>query len=202
MTDLVLASASPRRAELLRSAGRTPQIRPTACDETPRPHEPAVSYACRIAAAKLQAAQQALSAGPESNLNLAVLAADTVVWRAEDAQPIGKPTTRDDALAILERLLGADHFVTTAWALARGDRRMVRHETTRVWMRHPGAATVQDYLATDEWTDKAGGYGIQGTAAGWVTRIEGSYTNVVGLPLAQVLAALDGEDGDGDGEVG
>lgn len=182
---LVLASGSPRRADLLRSAGLEPRIEPVRCDETPRPHEPAVAYARRIAGAKLDAA---LGRGaPE----LPVLVADTVVWSERTAEPLGKPRDREHARAVLRELVGASHFVTTAWALARPRLpARLEHETTRVWMRSTTETELEAYLDTGEWRDKAGGYGIQGHAAGLVTRIEGSYTNVVGLPLAQVLDAL------------
>ena len=123
----------------------------------------------------------------------ATLAADTVVWSATTAEPLGKPRDREHARQGLRQLVGADHFVTTAWALARpGHAPDLHHETTRVWMRPLPDDELERYLDTDEWRDKAGGYGIQGHAAGLVTRVEGSYTNVVGLPLAQVLAALAG----------
>ena len=92
---------------------------------------------------------------------------------------------------MLQQLGGGDHFVTTGWALARpGAPVHLTHETTRVWMRAIDEDELSAYLETGEWTDKAGGYGIQGHAAGLVVRIEGSYTNVVGLPLAQVLEEL------------
>lgn len=185
VTSLVLASASPRRLELLRSAGLSVQVHPTHCDERPRPHEPAVAYARRIAAAKLAAALEG-ARWPHPTL-----AADTVVWLAATAEPLGKPRDRDHARRTLRRLLGTDHLVTTAWALARpGTEPTVAHETTRVWMRALSDEALERHLDAEDWRDKAGGYGIQGHAAGLVTRIEGSYTNVVGLPLAQVLVAL------------
>jgi septum formation protein len=182
---LVLASRSPRRVELLRSAGLHVEVQPIDCDETPQPGEPAVAYARRIAAAKLSTAL-AHATWPHPTLT-----ADTVVWSELGAAPLGKPRDRDHARQVLQGLVGADHFVTTAWALARpGADPRLAHETTRVWMRPLPPAALERYLDTDEWRDKAGGYGIQGHAAGLVTRIEGSYTNVVGLPLAQVLDAL------------
>lgn len=182
---LVLASASPRRAALLRSAGLHVEVRPVDCDERPHAGEPAVAYARRIAAAKLEAAL-ARASWPHPTL-----AADTVVWSETTAAPLGKPADREHARQVLRRLLGADHFVTTAWALAQpGAPPHLAHETTRVWMRAPTDDELERYLDTDEWRDKAGGYGIQGHAAGLVLRVEGSYTNVVGLPLAQVLQAL------------
>lgn len=185
---LVLASASPRRATLLASAGIEPTVAPVDCDETPRPGEQAVPYARRIADAKLAAA---LVAHVPARDGAAVLVADTVVWR-DDGAAIGKPRDRANALAIITALTSGDpHNVTTAWALARPDGTTVRHsETTRVFMRTLSPAEREAYLTTDQWRDKAGGYGIQAAAASFVTRIEGSYTNVVGLPLAQVVAAL------------
>lgn len=187
MITLVLASRSPRRVELLRAAGVRVEVRPVDCDETPYSGEPAVAYARRIAAAKLSAAL----AG--ATWPFPTLAADTVVWSATTAEPLGKPRDREHARQGLRQLVGADHFVTTAWALARpGHAPDLHHETTRVWMRPLPDDELERYLDTDEWRDKAGGYGIQGHAAGLVTRVEGSYTNVVGLPLAQVLAALAG----------
>ena len=159
--------------------------RPVDCDETPLPGEPAVALARRLARRKL-----AHSLGDEPAA-APTLAADTVVWSATNAQPLGKPVDREHARRMLEQLAGGDHFVTTAWALARPSAPVrLEHETTRVWMRPVDDATLSAYLDTGEWSDKAGGYGIQGHAAGLVLRIEGSYTNVVGLPLAQVLTAL------------
>lgn len=197
MLDLILASASPRRADLLRSAGLRIRILPTNCDETPRPHEPAVAYARRIAEAKLAAALHALESEPDGAASRhSVLTADTVVWPEQTAVPLGKPRDRAHALTMLRGLVGRDHFVTTAWALRRpGVPVHLAHETTRVFMRSPGEAELTAYLDTNEWCDKAGGYGIQGHAAGLVTHLAGSYTNVVGLPLAQVLEALRDEGG-------
>lgn len=185
MTTLVLASRSPRRAALLRSAGIDVHVHPADCDERPLPGELAVAHARRVAAAKLSTAL-AQATWPH-----ATLAADTVVWCEPIAAPLGKPRDRDHARQVLRQLVGTDHLVTTAWALARPGRDpLVAHETTRVWMRPLDDDALERYLDTDEWRDKAGGYGIQGHAAGLVLRIEGSYTSVVGLPLAQVLQAL------------
>lgn len=202
MLDLVLASGSPRRLALLRSAGLQVQARPVDCDETPLPHEAAVALARRLARAKLDAALGREPAAPPPNAirtatalgpasTPPILTADTVVWRATTAAPLGKPRDRSDARQMLQQLSGGDHFVTTAWALARPRAPVtLAHETTRVWMRALDEDELAAYLDTDEWSDKAGGYGIQGHAAGLVLRLEGSYTNVVGLPLAQVLQAL------------
>lgn len=182
---VVLASASPRRAALLRSAGIELVIAPVQCDETPHASEQAMAYAQRIAALKLAAAlARDREAAP-------VLVADTVVWQ-EDGVPLGKPTSRENAAQMIRALTcGSPHHVTTAWAIAWPDgTQHAQSETTLVTMRPLLGRELLAYLHSGEWCDKAGGYGIQGFAGGFVTRIEGSYTNVVGLPLSQVIAAL------------
>jgi septum formation protein len=184
---LILASASPRRADLLRSAGIAFVPAPVDCDEAWRAGEAPPSYAERVARAK---AELALRPGA------AVLAADTTVWLEGQVEPLGKPADRAAAAATLGRLAGRAHFVTTAVALvdARADapRWHSLAVTTTVWFRPLTPAEIGAYLDADEWRDKAGGYGIQGRAAGLVRRIEGSYTNVVGLPLAEVVELLQG----------
>lgn len=185
---LVLASASPRRAELLRTAGLRPTVAPVDGDETWRPGEPPAAYAARVARHK---AELALPHHPGA----IILAADTTVWLTAADPPIGKPADRADAAATLQALTAASqHFVTTAFAIA--DTRatpvtwLERQVTTRVCMRRLAPDELERYLDSDDWRDKAGGYGIQSRAAGIVTAIEGSYTAVVGLPLAEVLVAL------------
>lgn len=156
------------------------------CDETPIPGETPVPYARRVARAKLDAAL----ALPET-AGHRVLAADTIVWVEGEAQPLGKPRDPADCARMLQAIGTPNgHCVTTAWALGRGPDVEVHTETTRVWFRPLTEAERDAYLQTAAWQDKAGGYGIQAEAAGWVTRLEGSYTNVVGLPVAQVLARL------------
>jgi septum formation protein len=184
-SPLVLASASPRRATLLRDAGVSVEVRPVDCDETPRPREAPVPYARRIAEAKLTAALP--NAGGRR-----VLAADTIVWLEAQGTPLGKPTDATACAKMLHALTApGGHFVTTAWATGTSLKDIEVHdETTAVWFRPLQPEEVQTYLRTDAWRDKAGGYGIQAEAASWVTRIEGSYTNVVGLPVAQVVARL------------
>lgn len=184
---LILASASPRRAELLAAAGIAFTAAPVDCDEGWRPGESPPDYARRIARAKAELAVQP---------GAIVLAADTTVWLEGQAEPIGKPPDRPAAAATLGRLAGVGHQVTTAFALADAragaPRWQVEAVTTAVWIRTLSPGEIARYLDTEEWRDKAGGYGIQGRAAGLVRRIEGSYTNVVGLPLAEVIAALQG----------
>ncbi len=182
---LVLASGSPRRVELLTRVGLRFERRAVACDETPRRGEHPVALARRLAVAKAEAVA---SADPRSDA--IVLGADTVVWRTAEFGAVGKPVDVDDARTMLRSLVGGVHRVTTAFALTGAVECEVHDVTTMVWMRGVGERELETYLAGNEWCDKAGGYGIQGTAAAFVTRIEGSYTAVVGLPLAEVVERL------------
>lgn len=179
----MLASASPRRAELLARVGLVFESRPGACDETPLPCEPPVAMARRLAQLKAESV-----ATPDA----LVLGADTVVWPdgAAGGGALGKPADAAEARTMLRALSGRVHNVTTAFALTGAIPCEVHDVTTRVWMRDVGDDELDAYLAGDEWCDKAGGYGIQGVAAGFVTRIEGSYTAVVGLPLCEVIVRL------------
>ena len=186
---LVLASASPRRADLLRAAGLRFVVAPVECDERWVSCEAPAAYAARVARQK---AALAVPAHPGA----VILAADTTVWLAAGSPPIGKPAGRAEAAEILRSLAGRSHLVTTAFAIADARGSSVtwleREVTTRVHMRPVPADELAAYLDADDWRDKAGGYGIQSRAAGIVTAIEGSYTAVVGLPLAEVLVALRG----------
>ena len=178
---VVLASSSPRRLALLQAAGATCLVAPAGVDETPRPGEEPTSYARRIATTKLLAAlEQSLDVPAQDPW----LAADTVVWLERDAVPIGKPKDVDDARRMVFGLTrGEPHLVTTAWAIGNRDRGpFVHEETTRVFMRRLAHAEIDAYLRGTSWRDKAGAYGIQDDATSWVTRIEGSYSNVVGAP--------------------
>lgn len=200
---LVLASASPRRAELLRSAAVEFSVYAVDCDESWRPGERAVDYAIRVAAAKaLRAAELLRERAPAPPNSPLILAADTTVWLNAEDEPLQKPSDRAHASAMLRQLTrGQPHRVTTACAFAQpdrdGDARLLAsfEVTTTVFMRtldeHRFAAFIGPYLDAGDWTDKAGAYAIQGRAAGLVEAIEGSYTAVVGLPLAQVLEQLE-----------
>ena len=191
---LILASASPRRAELLRAAGIDLVVAPVECDETWHPGETPTTYARRVADKK---ADLAIRSGSR------ILTADTTVWLDAKLAPIGKPRDRAEAQSLLHTLLRrGQHFVTTAFAIVDACGQQTRWyrgmTTTRVFMRTlDGNAlehTLGRYLDTEEWRGKAGGYAIQGHAAGLVRLIEGSYTGVVGLPVAEVLDALDALD--------
>lgn len=177
---LVLASRSPRRAELLRAAGIGFTVRVTDVDETPRPDEDPREYCVRLAKEKALA----VSASPDE----IVLAADTTVVFANEI--LGKPLDESDATRMLRGLSGNRHEVITAICLRSGSGLIADLETTAVWFAPMSDAEIAAYVASGEPMDKAGGYGIQGLASKFIERIEGSYTNVVGLPVSLVYRRL------------
>lgn len=190
---LVLASASPRRAELLRSAGLAFIVRPVDCDESWRSGESPIDYVERVAKAKALAG----AALDDLPADAVILAADTTVWLDSDAEPLAKPIDRAHATAMLRSLTrGRAHSVSTACAFAgSGGLTSSFVVTTRVHMRSLSDAQfdafIHAYLDAGDWVDKAGAYAIQGRAAALVEHLDGSYTAVVGLPLAQVVAHLE-----------
>lgn len=175
---VVLASASPRRLELLRRLGIEPTVRAADVDETPRPDEAPRALAERLARAKVTV---------EAHDDALVVAADTVV--AVGAETLGKPRDGDDARSMLELLSGREHEVLTGVAVRRHGRVAADVAATRVRFRPLRATEIDWYLATGEPRDKAGGYGLQGAGAALVAGIEGSHTNVIGLPL-ELLVGL------------
>lgn len=179
---LVLASGSPRRAQLLARLGLDPVLRPTDIDETPRDGEAADDLVSRLAVAKATTGA-AVGAGDE-----VVLGADTVV--VLDGRCLGKPVDRDDAAAMLRALSGRTHEVTTGVAVVRGPVSAATRVTTQVTFRPLTDAEVDWYLSTGEPDDKAGGYGLQGAGAVLVERVDGSDTNVIGLPLSETVALV------------
>ena len=180
--DLVLASGSPRRLQLLSALGLKPEVAPVDIDETPRPGEAPPGYACRLAGEK---AAVALARHPAGRL---VLAADTVV--ALGPEILGKPANPEEAARILQRLSGRRHEVHTAVAARRGERTALRLSTSEVVFRPLRAGEIEAYVASGEPLDKAGAYGIQGRAAIFVRRLCGSYSGVVGLPLYETAELL------------
>ena len=188
---LILASASPRRAELLTAAGIPFEVRPSHIDETVWLGEDARTYASRVAVEKARAVAA-------QNPGRPVLAADTVV--VIDGQILGKPIDGDDAKRMLHLLSGRTHEVLTAVALIAGndtgsDFRVdpgqpvsIRIEATAVEFATLDKVEIDWYVSTGEPSDKAGAYAIQGLASRFVTRIQGSYSNVVGLPVGLVYA--------------
>jgi len=173
---LILASQSPRRAEILRQAGIPFVVRVAAIDETPLPGEPAEAYVRRLAEAKASA----VTAAPDE----IVLAADTTV--VVDDEILAKPTDAADARRMLALLSGRRHEVMTGVCLRRGKEHIVDHAVTAVWFAPMSAQEIADYVATGEPMDKAGAYAVQGLASKVIPRIEGDYCNVVGLPIALV----------------
>lgn len=189
---LVLASASPRRMMLLSQVGVQPDaLRPSTIDETPKRGEMARSLVTRLARAKAEAARD-LIANDKDLSEAYILAADTVV--AHGRNIFGKPTDVDEAFAMLQRLSGRAHRVLTGICLITPDDRLrLKIVDTRVRFKRLSKEEMQTYLASREWRGKAGGYAIQGLAGCFVQRLVGSYTNVVGLPLTEVVQMLVGE---------
>ena len=183
---LILASASTRRAEILRDAGIPFSVLSSAVNETPHPNESPQDLVQRLAIAKAELAA-ARSVGPAI-----VLGADTEVTL--DGHIFGKPRSSDDARRMLEKLSGRTHAVLTGVALIRlpDAERVTFIETTQVTFAALSPEQITNYLATGEPHDKAGAYAIQGHAGRFIPRIEGCYFNVVGLPLARVTRALTG----------
>ena len=177
---LILASQSPRRAEILRAAGIRFTVRATEVDESPLEAERAGPYVRRLAEAKALAA----AAGPDE----IVLAADTTVAAAGEL--LAKPADAADARRMLRLLSGRRHEVLTGICLRRGEEAIRDHATTAVWFAPLSGAEIDEYVASGEPMDKAGAYAIQGLAAKFVERIEGCYFNVMGLPVALVYRHL------------
>jgi septum formation protein len=198
-STLVLASASPRRLELLRNAGIAFTVHPTNIPELPQPGESACDCAQRLSREKARAALHRLP-------GRFVLGADTIV--VVDGEILGKPRDQADATRMLRLLSGRTHHVTTGVCLAgpvrTENQKLVigfedtRSETTLVTMTLLTDADIRSYIASGEPMDKAGAYAIQGIASRWIPRIEGDYSNVVGLPVSLVYRMLQ-EHGVGTG---
>ena len=182
---LILASSSPRRAEILANAGLLFSVLSSAVDESPFPGETPAALVQRLANAKADLVT-ARAVGPAI-----ILAADTIV--VLDDKILGKPGSIEDARHMLQQLSGRTHSVLTGVALIRlpdGERRQFI-ESTLVHFRPITEEELSSYLATHEPYDKAGAYAIQGQAGRYIPRIEGCYFNVVGLPLSRVLTELE-----------
>ncbi len=177
---LILASGSPRRAELLRQAGLDFEIIVPQIDESPLPGEAPAEFVCRTAREKAES----ISAD-----GAVILAADTAV--IDGKRILGKPLDAQDAAAMLRSLSGRTHEVMTGVCIRFPGRMDCFHVETRVTFRNLSEEEIADYVATEEPMDKAGAYAIQGGAAKMVRRVEGSYSNVVGLPLCEVVEILE-----------
>jgi len=186
---LILASASPRRAELLRAAGYAFEIVATNVDESIHEGESPSLYVRRLAAEKSAAALKQWNRPPEGGRHdVIVLGADTTV--VVDGDILAKPVDDADAARMLRRLAGRRHDVLTGISLRRGAYEIGSVETTAVAFAPLQDADIAWYVASGEGRDKAGAYAIQGLASRFIPRIEGSYSNVVGLPVAAVHELL------------
>ena len=181
---LILASASPRRRELLKNAGLDFEVHASGVVERANAGESPEEFARRAAREKTLDVAAATARGA------LVLGADTVVAIGDEI--LGKPADAEDAARMLQKLSGGTHRVITGVCLARAPKKIEaeEHETTLVTFRRLDDNEIAEYLATGEPFDKAGAYGIQGFASRFVTRIEGCYFNVVGLPVARVVEIL------------
>lgn len=190
---VVLASASPRRRELLRALGFEVIVKPADVDESERMGESASDYVLRLARAKAERVANLWLAG---DLDLArfaplsrpILAADTTV--TIDGQLLGKPKDREDAVSMLQRLSGREHRVLTGVAVRFGEREATCCSDSKVHFRRISPNEAAAYWATGECRDKAGAYGIQGIGGIFAERIEGSFSGIMGLPVFEVDALL------------
>ena len=177
--NLILASQSPRRKELLQILGYPFSVIPSSIDETPAAGENPESFVVRVARDKgIEVAARVSQS--------VVLSADTVV--TIDDEILGKPDDEDEAHRMLRKLSGRDHWVYTAVTVVNQVKQEILDgiERTRVWFKFLSDAEIQDYIRRENVLDKAGAYGIQGYAAVYIPRIEGNYYNVMGLPLPLV----------------
>ena len=186
---LVLASASPRRSELLTQAGYRFRVHPAHIPEDPLPGEDPIVYVTRLAREKAEAVFRHLTTASPKPEEIAVLGADTTV--TIDNTILGKPADAADAARMLRLLSGRTHRVITGVALVTAGDVEVAAEATAVRFPTLSDAEIADYVAGGEPMDKAGAYAIQGRAARWIPRIEGCYFNVMGLPLALVSSLLE-----------
>lgn len=189
---MILASGSPRRADILRQVGIDVDVRPQDVDETVRAGERPTDLVARLSSLKVRAACAAASGADGGEV---VVGADTIVWMGDVA--FGKPADEGDAVRMLRALSGRTHHVSTGVtvALLDGEGRAARSEafveTTDVTFFELGDAEILSYVATGEPLDKAGAYGYQARGCVLVRRIEGDYYNVVGLPVARLLRAIE-----------
>jgi septum formation protein len=188
MGMLILASASPRRSELLAQAGLKFTAVPANLNEDLLPDEAAAAYVQRLAEEKAQAVWNAHRSADTVAEPLLVLGADTCV--VCDGHILGKPTDTADARRMLELLSGRTHAVLTGLAVVKADKIVRDLEITQVTFNCLQDSEIAQYIASGEPLDKAGAYAIQGYAARWIPRIEGCYFNVMGLPIARTVALL------------
>lgn len=186
LSQLYLASASPRRSALLTQIGLAHHIRPVDIDESSSERETPGDYVCRLAQAKASQLWQHLGASDQQHAY--VLGSDTCVTL--DGEIFGKPADRADGLRMLQRLSGRTHQVHTAVALRTGRGSDVSSSVSEVSFRELSTAECDAYWQTGEPADKAGGYAVQGAAAIFIARVAGSYSGIMGLPLYETAQLL------------
>jgi septum formation protein len=181
---IILASSSPRRKELLRALGLEFEVMHPSSDETLSGNETPEAFALRVSREK------ALSVSRDLGNGFVVIGADTIV--VVDGEILGKPGDPDEASSMLRKLSGKEHHVYTAFSITRPENVLLHSEVvdTRVRVKPLAASEIEGYIKTGEPMDKAGAYGIQGLGSFMVSGIEGSYSNVVGLPVDELLEAL------------
>lgn len=196
-SKIILASLSPRRKELLNRLGIDFEVVSPLVDEVPLKNESPTNFALRISSEK------ALSVAQNLESNCVVIGADTIV--VVDEEILGKPRNQEEAKSMLEKISGREHRVITAFSIVRPKTEILHREAvdSRVRIKTLAPNEIEGYIKTGEPMDKAGAYGAQGVGAFLIEEVKGSYTNVVGLPLAQLVEALtklgilrlSGEDG-------
>lgn len=184
---VILASQSPRRAELLRQIAVDFKVVSADIDESPKLNEASLVYLQRMAKAKALAVQEALRGQPDF-AEAVIIAADTI--GDLDGEILLKPVDQDDAINMLSRMSGRDHTIATGVCVLTGDKCDYLEVKTQVHLRSLSELEIRRYWATGEPQDKAGAYGIQGLGAVFVESINGSYSNVVGLPLCETAGLL------------
>jgi septum formation protein len=186
--NIILASSSPRRIELLAQAGIHALVRKPDADETPRRGEKPQALVRRLSRAKARSVFQLLKEGEKNSI---VIAADTIVVAPNGRKILGKPTDQRNAESMLRSLCGHTHTVFTGYCILSKQRVILRVVTSQVKLRELSKKQIGFYVNTGEPMDKAGSYAAQGKGMTLVESIRGSYTNVVGLPMAQLLADLE-----------
>lgn len=186
--QIILASQSPRRVAILKQMGIDCIVMPANIDESVRAGETPADYVLRLAKEKASAVFDQINSLDNTYKSMPILAADTTV--ALDSTIFGKPENDADAVKMLKKLSGTQHQVHTAIAVVLGEQIELALNTTLVEMMPLSDAMMAAYIASNEHSDKAGSYAIQGLAGSWIKRIDGSYTGVMGLPVYETAMLL------------
>lgn len=196
MKHIILASSSPRRLHLLQALGFHVHTLNPNVDETPLKGEKPKELVLRLAKLKLDAieAEDSFNRFKGFEVNIPIIAADTIVCLGD--QIFGKPENAEEAVRVLKILSGQEHLVITGYCIKKGASEKMGVVETRVSFRKLREEEILAYVATKEPLDKAGSYAIQGNGASLIDHVQGSYTNVLGLPITEILACLQDRGGD------